>query len=513
MIPFVASLTACGGSDDAPLPVACVALKEKFDAPDVVLTSATEVAAEAGTNGAPNTPAYCDVRGTIQGNIKFAVYMPKDWNSRFQMVGNGGKAGTIQLADMRTAVQAGYASTSTDTGHDNAVPEQAGSRFGNNQLFGDKLEIDFGYRAVHLTATTAKDLVGTHYARKPSYSYWNGCSSGGRQGLQEAQRFPDDFDGYVVGAPNQDYTGQQMSAPAYLQPLYKKITPATPADGPVLSPAKRVLIGNAIYARCDGRDGVVDKQLRNPLKCDFDPGRDVPACTGGATDNCLTAAELSAVRQIYAGKEPFVPGMPLGGEIVPGSWDTWVLPDQSNRVPTLHSIMVDAFEWLMFDPDRPGFDYLTQWDWSVHPFQMQKAAATYNAVDADLRKLLDSGKKVVMYHGWNDAAVNPVRSVRYRQAVIDKLQANGGDGEGRTNGFLRLFMVPGMAHCSGGTGHSTADWLTPAVNWVEKGVAPTAIVGSRGTSTRPHCPYPQEAVYDGTGDKDSASSYACKAVN
>jgi feruloyl esterase len=109
--------------------------------------------------------------------------------------------------------------------------------------------------------------------------------------------------------------------------------------------------------------------------------------------------------------------------------------------------------------------------------------------------------------------VNPVRSVRYRQAVIDKLQANGGDGEGRTNGFLRLFMVPGMAHCSGGTGHSTADWLTPAVNWVEKGVAPTAIVGSRGTSTRPHCPYPQEAVYDGTGDKDSASSYACKAVN
>jgi feruloyl esterase len=189
-----------------------------------------------------------------------------------------------------------------------------------------------------------------------------------------------------------------------------------------------------------------------------------------------------------------------------------VLPEQ-NRVPTLHSIMVDAFEWLMFTPDKPGFNYLTDWDWNVHPFQMQKAAETYNATNPDLRKLLDSGKKVVMYHGWNDAAVNPLRSIRYRQNVIDNLQANGGNGEERANGFLRLFMVPGMAHCSGGTGHSTVDWLTPAVNWVEKGVAPTSIVGSKTGSTRPHCPYPQEAVYDGAGNKDSASSYACKTVN
>jgi feruloyl esterase len=511
MLPIMASLSACGGSDPAQ-PVACAALPAEFKAQDVALTSATEVPAAAATATVAATPAYCDVRGTIRGNIKFAVYLPKDWNGRFQMVGNGGKAGSISLADMRTALLAGYASTSTDTGHDNAITEQGGARFGNNQLFGDDREIDFGYRAVHLTATTAKSLIGTHYARKASYSYWNGCSSGGRQGLQEAQRFPDDFDGYVVGAANGDYTGQQMSAPAYMQPLYKKIPPAAAADGPVLSPAKRVLIGNAIYARCDGRDGVVDGQLRNPTKCDFDPARDIPACTGGSTDNCLTPAELSAVKQIYAGKEPFVPGMPLGGEIVPGSWDTWVLPEQ-NRVPTLHSIMVDAFEWLMFTPDKPGFDYLTQWDWNVHPFQMQKAAETFNATNPDLRKLLDSGKKVVMYHGWNDAAVNPLRSIRYRQAVIDHLQANGGNGEERTNGFLRLFMVPGMAHCSGGTGHSTVDWLAPAVNWVEKGVAPTSIVGSKTGSTRPHCPYPQEAVYDGTGNKDSASSYACKTVN
>lgn len=514
-IPVAASLVACGGDDEVtqqPLqPVACAALPAAFQTSDVAIASSTAVVAEA-SNGVA-TPAHCDVRGTINGNVKFAVFLPDNWNGRFQMVGNGGKAGSISLSDMYRALRAGYAATSTDTGHDNAIAEQAGSRFGNNALFGDKLEIDFGYRAVHLTAVTAKDIVTKRYGRKADYAYWNGCSSGGRQGLQEAQRYPDDFDGYVIGAPNQDYTGQQMSAPAYLQPLYKHFPPQSAADGPLLPPAKRRLIGDAVYARCDGKDGVVDGQLRNPLKCDFDPARDVPACTGANTDGCLTPAELSAVKQIYAGREPLVPGMPLGGELVPGSWDTWLLPDAPNRAPTLHSIMTDAFEWLMFDPDRPGFKYLTDWDWNVHPFQMSKAAATYNATSPDLRRLLDSGKKVVLYHGWNDAAVNPLRTIRYRQAVVAHLDANGGNGTSRTDSFLKLYLVPGMAHCSGGTGHDNVDWLTPTVDWVEKGIAPTTLIGSRSTSTRPHCPYPQEAVYNGIGDKDSAASYACALVN
>jgi feruloyl esterase len=486
--------------------VACDDLPAAYQAPDVVITSATAVPAGSGN------PAHCDVRGTIRGNIKFAVFLPAAWNGRFQMVGNGGKAGTISLNDMRTQMRLGYASASTDTGHDNAIPEQAAARFGNNALWGEDLEIDFGWRAVHLTAGTSKDIVAAHYGRKASYSYWNGCSTGGRQGLMEAQRFPNDFDGYIIGAPVYFYTGQQMTAPAMLRPLYSRIPPQAPSDGPVLSAAKRDMVGAAIYSRCDAQDGVMDGQLRNPLKCDFDPAVHIPLCSASSGPACLTPTELAALQEIYAGKEPFVPGVPYGSENIPGGWSQWILPNSPTGTPVLHTIIADAFEWLMFKPDRPGFDYLAQWDWSVHPFEMKHAERIYNATDPDLTKTLRSGKKVLMYHGFNDPGANPVRSIRYRQAVVDFLQQKNDNAEALTDSFLKLYLVPGMGHCGGGVGHSTVDWLTPLVNWVENGVAPQAIVGSRGASTRPHCPYPQEAVYDGAGDPSSASSYSCMNV-
>src|SRR5690349_5255234 len=165
--------------------VVCQDLPAVYAAPDVVLTSAALVPAVSGAS-----PGYCDVRGTINGHIKFAVFLPSDWNERLQMVGNGGKAGTISLSDMRTAVAGHFATASTDTGHDANSPTEGGSRFGNDALFGKEREIDFGWRAVHLTAVTAKDVIGTYYAKRLRYSYWNGCSTGGRQGLMEAQRFP-----------------------------------------------------------------------------------------------------------------------------------------------------------------------------------------------------------------------------------------------------------------------------------------------------------------------------------
>src|SRR5688572_12966924 len=250
-----------------PEPIACAQLVAGYDAQDVAIISATEV--PEVTTGGNAAPAHCDVRGTISGNIKFALFLPVDWNGRFQMVGNGGKAGSISLGDMRVALRLGYAASSTDTGHDNAIQAEGGARFGNDALFGKEREIDFGWRAVHLTAVTSKDIVKAHYARKASYSYWNGCSTGGRQGLMEAQRFPQDFDGYIVGAPVYNYTGQQMNAPAMLRPLYTHIPPLSPADGPVISAAKRNMIGSAVYARCDAQDGVLDGQIRNPLRCDF----------------------------------------------------------------------------------------------------------------------------------------------------------------------------------------------------------------------------------------------------
>jgi feruloyl esterase len=506
-------------------PIACADLATAYQAPDVEITSSTPVAAGA-------LPAHCDVRGAIRGNIKFALFLPAEWNGRFQMVGNGGKAGSISLADMRNQLRLGYATSSTDTGHDNAIQAQGGARFGNDSLFGKEREIDFGWRAVHLTATTSKSLVAAHYGRAADYSYWNGCSTGGRQGLMEAQRFPEDFDGYIIGAPVYDYTGQQMTAPAMLRPLYTRIPPRAgmqQSDGPVLSPAKRDMLGAAIYARCDALDGVVDGQLRNPLKCDFDPAQHIPICSATSGPACLTPNELAAVQEIYAGKEPFVPGVPFGSENMSGGWSSWILPNSPTGTPQLHGVIADAFEWLMFTPDRPGYDYLAQWDWNVEPFEMAQAKEIYNATDPDLRDVLESGKKIIMYHGFGDPGANPIRSIRYRNAVVQFMEDSRGVAKGRkqvqgetwkgekeTDKFLRLYLVPGMAHCGGGVGHASVDWLSPLVNWVENGVAPEGIVGSKTvggvTSTRPHCPYPQEALFNG-GDENDAANYACTKLD
>ena len=507
--------------------IPCAELASVYQAPQVAITSATAVPEVTSGNSA--APAHCDVRGTIRGNIKFALFLPVEWNGRFQMVGNGGKAGSIGIGDMRSQLRLGYAATSTDTGHDNSIPAEGGARFGNDALFGKEREIDFGWRAVHLTALTAKDIVAKHYGQGARYSYWNGCSTGGRQGLMEAQRFPDDFDGYIIGAPVYDYTGQQMTAPAMLRPLYTRIPPRPgmqQADGPALSPVKRDMVGAAIYDRCDALDGVTDNQLRNPPKCDFDPAQHIPICSETSGPACLTPNELAVLQELYTGKEPFVPGVPYGSENIPGGWSSWILPNSPTGSPLLHNVIADAFEWLMFTPDRPGYDYLTQWDWSVEPFQMEEAKQIYNATDPDLRDVLQKGKKILMYHGWGDPGANPIRSIRYRDSVVRFLEASRGTAHGRkrvkgetwkgekeTDKFLKLYLVPGMAHCGGGTGHSSVDWLTPLVDWVEHGVAPEAIVGSRGASTRPHCPYPQEAVYDGAGDRDSAASYVCTTLD
>jgi feruloyl esterase len=513
-------------------PIACADLATQFHARDVLITSATEV--PEVISGPTAAPAHCDVRGAISDNIKFAVFLPVEWNGRFQMVGNGGKAGSISIGDMRTALRLGYASSSTDTGHDASLPDEGGARFGNDALFGKEREIDFGWRAIHLTARASKDLIEKHYAKRARYSYWNGCSTGGRQGLMEAQRFPEDFDGYIIGAPVYNYTGQQMNAPALLRPLYTRIPPrpGMPADGPVLSAAKRNMLGAAVYSRCDALDGLVDGQLRNPLKCDFDPAVHIPVCSETSGTNCLTPNELAAVQEIYAGKEPFVPGVPLGSENIPGGWSTWILPNSPTGTPSLHSVIADAFEWLMFTPDRPGYDYLTQWDWNVEPFQMRLAEKIYNATDPDLREVRKRKSKILMYHGWHDPGANPVRSIRYREAVVDFMGKRDDDdddddddrdrkrrskGDRIVDSFLKLYLVPGMAHCGGGVGHSTVDWLTPLVDWVERRIEPHAIVGSRtvagAASTRPHCPYPEEAVYDGVGNPNDAPSFSCEKVD
>ncbi|RRH90312.1 tannase/feruloyl esterase family alpha/beta hydrolase [Variovorax beijingensis] len=508
-----------GGGGETPAPpaevaqhnVACAALPAalRTSFTDLKLVSATEVAATSAL------PAYCDVRGTIKNNVKFAVYLPKDWNGRFQMVGNGGKAGSISFPAMVSAIQEGYATSSTDTGHDTTITAQSGARFGYDAEFGDEMEIDFAYRAVNLTARASKEIINAHYPKTIEYSYWNGCSTGGRQGLMEAQRFPEDFDGYVIGAPVNNYTRQQLSAPATLQHLYKNGI----RGGNVLSQTKRDLVGNIIYngngtnyPGCDAMDGLKDGQIRNPLACNFHPEIHVPAC--GATDEptCLTTAELTALQGVYAGHPTnSVHPLPVGSENIASGWSSWLVPDSPTGTPSLHTVMVDAFQYLMFQPDRPTFDYLTQLDWNSDPYQMEKAKQLYNATNPDLRAFAAAGKKIVMYHGWADAGVNPLGTIEYKNNVNSLF---GGDTA--VNSFMKLYMIPGMGHCSGGPGHNNVDWMGHVSNWVEKGQAPTSVIGTKivggVTSRRPHCPYPSEAVYNGTGDVNAAASFTCRTL-
>ncbi|MDX3906336.1 MAG: tannase/feruloyl esterase family alpha/beta hydrolase [Pigmentiphaga sp.] len=507
--------TGCGDGDDdgpgspPPLSIACADLPARFASSQterVEIGSAAEVPAQDGR------PAYCDVRGSIKGNIKFAVYLPRDWNGRFQMVGNGGKAGSISLSDMETAMKAGYASASTDTGHDASVPAQSGARFGFDQEFGDEMEIDFGYRSVHLTAVVAKELIQAHYGTDIAYSYWNGCSTGGRQGLMEAQRYPDDFDGYLVGAPVYDYTRQQLSAPAILQNLYKN-----GIRGPSELPyGKLKLLNDIVYqgnggdfAGCDAIDGLKDGIITNPLACTFDPAQHLPRCAEADGETCFTPTELSAIEAVYAGR-PDVNVLPLppGSEFTEGGWGTWFIASGAG-VPQLHTVMADAFQYLLFEPDRPEFDYLRDLDWSREPLLMDKAKSIYNATDPDLRKFAESGKKMIMYHGWGDPGVNPRGTIEYRKNV----ETVFGDA-GKVDEFYKLYMVPALGHCRGGQGHNTIDWMSALSAWVEEGKAPEGIVGTRPSdgSTRPQCPYPLEAVYDGAGKPEEASSFSCRQV-
>ncbi|WP_082851105.1 MULTISPECIES: tannase/feruloyl esterase family alpha/beta hydrolase [unclassified Sulfitobacter] len=450
-------------------------------------------------------PAHCDVRGTIGGNVKFALLLPEDWNSRFVMVGNGGKAGSLQLNDASQRMSEGFAAITTDTGHDASIPEQAGSRFGTDP----DMERDFGYQAVHDTASTGKELTEVLYGQEPEQSYWIGCSTGGRQGMMEFQRFPDDFDGYVVGAPVYNYTSQQMSAPAFLRPLYPDNNPT--GGNPIIPFEKLSVLGAAVTAHCDGADGLVDGLVSNPAACDFSPSRDLAICESGG-DDCFTTAQVEALEKVYAGIKAsdgssLVNGMPVGGEAVPGSWGSWLIPKPAPDVasmPLLHRVMLDAFNYLMFEEDSADYNYMTDFDFETDPARMAGAAKTYNATDPNIADVKSSGKKIIMYHGWADAASNPYNSIDYRTAVDETV--------GEADSFLKLYMVPGMAHCRGGIGFENADFVTALIDWVENDKAPAAIEATRTAdmATRALCPYPQLAMYDGKGDINSSDSYSCQ---
>ena len=469
---------------------------------DLHIGAAEPVPAEAGL------PAHCKVTGTIETEINFELLLPDDWNGRFLMGGGGGFVGSVQnqartlYAHGGSPLQRGYATAGTDTGHTGSGIEASWA------LNHPARQENFGHRAVHLTAEAAKSIIAHYYERPADYSYFVGCSRGGGQAMMESQRYPDDFDGIVAAAPAYDWTGITAGFVQNQQAIF----PDGDVDDPVLTPATLELLGASILAACDDDDGVEDGVLNDPRRCGFEP-EDLPRCAGDRpADGCVTTAQLAAINAVYDGPtsngEPIYHGFNYGGENDGGGWDSWVVSAPQRRaagVPNAqYGFGTELFKYFVFDD--PDWDYTT-YDFSTWKEDVAETAAILNATDPNLGAFRDSGGKIIYWTGWSDLALAPLGTIDY----YERLEA----GDPGARDYARLYMLPGVLHCAGGPGPDRVDWVEAIRAWVEEGRAPERLLASKlgqdgqPTMTRPLCPYPQVAVYDGTGDPNDNASFAC----
>jgi feruloyl esterase len=450
-------------------------------------------------------PEHCHVFLMAQPEINIEVNLPTAWNGRFYMFGNGGWAGEAfdsarRVANHARAMQAGFATASTDTGHSAAL--EAGASFAMNR---QKL-LDFGFRSLHVTVEAAKLLVRSYYGANPSKSYYDGCSQGGRQGLTIAQRFPNDFDGIIAGSPALYNTGNMVARAYWMQGMGVNPFPA----------AKLGLLAERVYAKCDAADGLKDGLIDDPVHCGFKATQDLPRCAEGKDEpGCFTAAEIASADRIYSdiirqGKR-FFPGWPPGAEVAGPNGDSGWL-GQEVRGPSGNSIWANYARDFLRYMAMPGSDpekVIATFNIDKEIPRLEFLHNTIDATDPDLTPFRQRGGKLIMYFGWADPQLNPRVAVEYYEQVMGRMGSSTGE-------FFRLFMVPGMFHCGGGVGTSTFDVATPLVNWVESGTAPGAIAasqisGGKTIRTRPLCPYPQVARYKGGGSIDDAANFSCMA--
>ncbi len=502
--------------------------------PDLSITTTRMISARDGL------PEYCHVQGLIPPNVGFEVKLPTDWNGKFFMVGNGGFAGLIQ-DDQTYGLRRGYATAATDTGHEGPEPSFALSR---------AAEIDFGYRSVQVTQLAAKRLIDSYYGRTPRYSYFSGCSTGGRQALLQAQRYPDSFDGIIAGAPIYDFSQKQ----AYNAGWVSSALFGNNREG-LVPLSKLQMLSEAVYANCDTEDGLEDGIIDDPRECSFDPLTHLKQCPEGTdSDDCFTPAQIEAIVKIYEGpgdlytREGNYPGHVVGAEWMEpersgpftGGWDLYFIGlTEASREDAasggLDSYGGDRFQpvqlrnssnffrYFASYPDMPDFDATVDLDFSSLPPRFA-SEDTVDATDPDLSAFRNRGGKIVMWHGWADVGLIPMRTIEY----YEKVQSTMGATE--TDDFLRLFMLPGMYHCSGGPGPDTFDDLTALERWVEQDIQPDRITAynlpasteanyvaerkgldelDQALMSRPICPYPEVARYDGTGSTDDAANFMC----
>jgi feruloyl esterase len=439
-------------------------------------------------------PAFCRVAATltpsIDSDIKVEIWLPSSrWNGKFQAVGNGGWAGSISYPALASAVAAGYATVSTDTGH-----------VGNSGAFAlghPEKVTDFAYRSVHEMTVKAKAVIDAFYGTRPTLSIWNGCSQGGRQGITEAVRYPTDFDGIIAGAPAVNWIHLHAGRMAI-----NRAVNATPAS--VIPPSKYPTIHRAAIAACDARDGVADSVIENPGACTFDPK--VLSCSGAEDNACLTPAQVESARKMYAGaahpstRASVLPGLARGSEL---GW---------NVIGSAEPIMyaADAYKYVIvkdrnWDPVR--FNPATDLDLALSSDPDDVLGST----DPNLRTFFGRGGKLLLYHGWSDPQVTPYNTIDFFQKVVT---SQGGAGVGTS---IQLYMVPGMNHCQGGPGTDNFDRLGAMEEWMKTGAAPKRIEAwhvTNGTTdrTRPLCPFGQVAKWSGTGNTNESTNFSCVAA-
>jgi feruloyl esterase len=443
-----------------------------------------------GANPYTGLSGFCRVAATLKptsdSDIRIEVWLPaRGWNGKFQAVGNGGWAGVISYAAMADAIRAGYASASTDTGH-------VGGR-GTFALDHPEKLLDFAWRSEHEMTVKAKAVIQAFYGSAPRLSYWNGCSTGGRQGLKEAQRFPDDYDAIIAGAPANRTAISLWIAAAVLK---------DPAS--YIPPGKYPAIHQAALAACDMRDGLKDGLIDDPTRCDFDPG--VLLCKGADGPACLTGPQVEAAKKIYSPAINPRTGQQLFSSLVPGTelgWGVQALgPEPSANI-------YDQYRYVVFkDP---------HWDWKTFNFDSDVVRGdlpenlVMNATDPNMKPFFSHGGKLLLYHGWSDPNVPTLNTIKYYKSVVENM---GGPASASTS--VRLFLEPGMGHCGGGEGPNVFDKVGALEQWVEQGKAPEKLLASHRTDgkvdrTRPLCPYPQVARYKGTGSIDDADNFVCRA--
>ncbi len=490
-------------------------------------------------------PAFCRVTATLtptsDSAIKVEMWLPETtWNGRFLGTGGGGFQGVISFNELALGLQAGFAVINSDlgTGVSGCSPLYCGSDgvvnplatafgdppFPTTGLFGHPERIkDFGYRAIHLMTVRGKEIAHAFYQQRAKTAYFAGCSTGGQNALMEAQRFPDDYDGILAGAAAFNRTHLHMAGLSSWQNTH-----ASP--GRFILPGQMTLINKAVPAQCVGQDGgaSTDQFLTDPRDCHFDPK--VLQCTGGnVPPACLSADQVTTIRNYYAGTID-----PVNGQIInPGS-------ERGNETDNLGALGLEfaenlpepPFDGLFYWVFGPGFGQLA----SAHNFANfdfhhdvdtvdDQLAAVLNADSADLGEFREHGGKLLMYHGWADPLIPSQSSINYFNALVANHEGAEHASEGgnpalrRTQTYARLFMVPGMFHCSGGPGPNVFDALTPLVTWVEAGVAPDTITATKFVNdtppavamTRPLCVYPKVAKYNGTGSTSIAANFTCVA--